>query len=115
MKGSSVDRTVINDKILDLSNYKNMILKDTDFKNLGLKVKLSFKDSSQLQALITKDSEFLKKYHLTDYSLLLSIHEYIEIDFIKYSNNYRIVKSTDGKYLYTFSIIDYLTVIKLLI
>ncbi len=111
MKGSSVDRMVISENMPDLSKYKNKILKDTDFKNLGLKLSLTFSDSCRLQALITKDSEFLKKYYLVDYSLLLSIHEYREND--ESYINYRTVKSTDGKLLYSFSIIDFLTVIYL--
>ena len=101
-----MDRTV-NKENIDYEKFKNRILKDTDFKNLGLKVKLSPNDSSHLQALIKKDSEFLKKYDLTDYSLLLSIHNKQE----RFTTlNYRTIISSDNLHIYSFSIIDFLTV-----
>jgi hypothetical protein len=110
MKGSSVNRSTIKDNDTDIDKYKNRILKDTDFKILNMKLLISKSDSSRLQALITEDSEFLKTHYLTDYSLLISIHKYRDEDFQKFKDNYRVLKSSDSKYLYSLAIIDYLGV-----
>jgi hypothetical protein len=110
MKGSSVNRSTIKGNDTDINKYKNRVLKDTDFKTLNMKLLLTKNDSCQLQALITEDSEFLKTHYLTDYSLLIAIHRYRDEDYERFKNNYRVFKSSDGKYFYCFSIIDYLGV-----
>ncbi len=94
-----------------IEKYSKKILKDNDFKLLDLSFKLSKRDAQLLQQNISSDAEFLKGYNLTDYSLLLSIHKYTKEDSDKSFKNYRIMKSSDGEYLYNFSIIDFLTVI----
>jgi hypothetical protein len=98
------------DKVLE--KHKNKILKDNDFELLGFKFKVSKLEFEFLYKNISSDAEFLKFYHLTDYSILLSIHRFNQEDFDKCdrNQNYRILKSTDNKYLYNFSIIDFLTV-----
>ncbi len=93
-----------------IEKYSKKILKDNDFKLLDFSFKLSKRDAQLLQQNISSDAEFLKGYNLTDYSLLLSIHKYTKEDLDKSFKNYRIMKSSDGEYLYNFSIIDFLTV-----
>jgi hypothetical protein len=110
MKGSSVNRSAIKGTDIDITKYHDKVLKDTDFKTLNLKLHLTKGDSCRLQALITEDSEFLKTHYLTDYSLLIAIHNYKDEDYERFKDNYRVFKSSDNKYLYCFSIIDYLGV-----
>jgi hypothetical protein len=112
MKGSSVNRSTIKGgtDVVDISKYRDKVLKDTDFKTLNLKLLLTKDDSCRLQALITEDSEFLKTHYLTDYSLLISIHKYRDEDYERFKDNYRVIKSSDSRYLYCLSIIDYLGV-----
>jgi hypothetical protein len=121
MKGSSVDRSVLSKTDVEeisqgLINkieerHKKNILKDNDFKALGYSLKLNKKDAFMLQNNIANDSEFLKGYNLTDYSILLTIHTYNEIDYQRLGTNYRLYKSIDNKLLYNLSIIDFFCVI----
>jgi hypothetical protein len=121
MKGSSVDRSVLEKKDIQLiqdgrtaqveDRYKKTILKDNDFKALGYYLKLSKKDAMMMQSNVASDAEFLYGYNLTDYSILLTIHRYNDDDADKVISNYRIFKSTDGKWIYNLSIIDYFCVI----
>jgi hypothetical protein len=120
MKGSTVDRNVIieEDKVIIkkgeidkiIEKYKKEVLKDMDFIDLGLTFKLSKKDSLTLQSFTKYDAEMLKEFNLTDYSLLVSIHKYTKEDFEKSYKNCRVMKSYDSKYLFNFSIIDFLCV-----
>jgi hypothetical protein len=120
LKGSTVDRNALDSKDKDMivlgkkneviEKYSKKILKDNDFKLLDFSLKLSKRDAQLLRENLCSDSEFLKGYNLTDYSLLLSIHKFTKEDADKSFKNYRIMKSFDGKYLYNFSIIDFLTV-----
>ena len=101
-----------NEKVNDvIVKHKDKILKDNDFTDLKLQFKLSKPDSEVFQQNICSDAEFLRGYNLMDYSLLLSIHAYTEEDEEKSKNNHRVLVSTDKKYIYNFSIIDFLTVI----
>jgi hypothetical protein len=93
-----------------IEKYTKKILKDLDFKLLGLNFNLTKKDAQNLVQNITSDAEFLKGYNLTDYSLLLSVHKFAKEDLDKSFKNYRIMRSSDGMYLYNFSVIDFLTV-----
>jgi hypothetical protein len=120
MKGSSKDRSVLTkadieavlegqrDKIIE--KYKKKVLKDNDFKDLGFSLKLSKKDAFNFQNNIANDAEFLKGYNLTDYSVLLTIHKYNPEDAERSIDNYRVLHSSNGEYLYNVSIIDYLCV-----
>lgn len=120
MKGSSVDRSVFEQKDRDMiangkasdvmEKYKKKILKDNDFLDLGLKFRLTRRDADMFQKNIANDAEFLKGYELTDYSILLSIHRVNNNDLEKSYKTYRILKSSDDMYLYNFSIIDFLCV-----
>jgi hypothetical protein len=120
MKGSSVDRSILLPEDRDrikrghheeiIEKYKKSILKDMDFKDFHLKFKLSKKDSNLLSTYVASDAELLKGYQLTDYSLLVTIHRYNKEYFEKCFKNPRIMKSSDNKYIYCFSIIDFLAV-----
>jgi hypothetical protein len=120
MKGSTVDRSVLEQRDKDMirngkkedvmAKYRKKILKDNDFKALGLSFKLTNKIADEFQKNISNDAEFLKGYKLTDYSILLSIHKYTDEDEAKTFKNYRIIKSYDNAYLYNFSIIDFFCV-----
>jgi hypothetical protein len=120
MKGSSVDRSVLEARDMMLiqdgktaqveDKYKKTILKDNDFKALGYSLKLSKKDAILMQSNIASDAEFLYGYNLTDYSILLTLHRFNDQDAEKTISNYRVFKSTDGKWLYNLSIIDYFCV-----
>lgn len=119
LKGSSVDRSSFKEtqksfyrdgfKDLIAEDHKNMILKDNDFSCLKLNFTLSANDARNFALSIENDSEFLSKYNITDYSLLVTLHKFRKDDYIKYYNC-RVMKSFDDKYLYNFSIIDFLTV-----
>ncbi len=93
-----------------IEKYKKKVLKDNDFKLLGFELKLSKKDAHLFQQNVSADAEFLKGGYLTDYSLLLAIHKYNKEDLDKSFKNYRVLRSSDGEYLYNLSIIDFLTV-----
>ncbi len=120
LKGSSVDRSCLNedqrsfykegfkDEIVE--HHKYLVLKDNDFEHLKLNFHLSAKDAKNLSLSIENDAQFLSNYNITDYSLLVSIHKFNKEDYIKFFNC-RIMKSYDDKYLYNYSIIDFLTVI----
>ena len=121
LKGSTAQRVTLNknDKqdVIEgfkeevLEKYKKSILKDLDFDLLDFNFNFTKKDCDLIQNSLCEDSEFLKGGNLIDYSLLCSIHLFNEEDYNKVEENqkYRIVKTTDNKYLYNFSIIDFLT------
>ena len=122
LKGSTVDRRIIKRSDLDLihknekffEKYKKSTLKDNDFSDLKLSLLLKKEDANKIVSRIEQDSKFLQSYNLTDYSLLLSIHVFMKEDYDKAKDNPRIFRSVDGKYLYCFSIIDFLSVISFL-
>jgi len=100
-----------------LKYYKKKILKDLDFDILP-EFSFNFDKETciELQSIIFEDSEFLKGFNLIDYSLLVSIYKYSEEYFNNYSQNnnnnnqnYRIIINNNKKYIFCFSIIDYLT------
>jgi len=122
LKGSTVDRDVIksdNLKILKTGNeadkskiiekFSKEVLKDKDFTNLDLKFKLSKKDADCLRKMIRSDSELLRLSCVTDYSLFVTIHKYSAEDLE--NKSYRVMASSDKKYIFSISIIDYLGVI----
>lgn len=119
LKGSTVDRRIIKRSDLELihknekffEKYKKSTLKDNDFSDLKLSLLLKKEDVNKIITRIEQDTKFLQSYNLTDYSLLLSIHVFIKEDFEKIKDNPRIFRSVEGKYLYCFSIIDFLCVI----
>ncbi len=114
LKGSTVDRQSINkndEKLktdLLFKKYSNIVLKDIDLKILKLKFNLNSYDSKNLIKSINNDSEFLEKYKITDYSLLVFVHKYRQGDVSISLGNSGVNKSQDKKYLFGFSIIDFL-------
>jgi len=121
MKGSTVDREVINkvnlkvlknasepERVKVLEKYSKEVLKDKDFINLELKFNVSAEDAELLNMMVKSDAEYLSKHYVTDYSLFVTIHKYNEEDI--QNKSYRTMISTDKKYMFSFSIIDYLGV-----
>lgn len=120
MKGSSVNRSVLTlderklvnkGKIADvILTNKDQVLKDTDFKELGIRLVVSKKVKETLEQQLKEDIIFLLSYNITDYSILINIHKFSNEEYSKLMNNYRVICSTDMFYIYTFSIIDFITV-----
>ena len=121
LKGSTAQRNTLNkDDRQDILNgykeeviehYKKSVLKDLDFDLLEFSFNFSKKDCDIIQKCLSEDSLFLKGNNLIDYSLLCTIHHFNEEDYNKVDDaqKYRIVKTKDNKFLFNFSIIDFLT------
>ena len=121
LKGSTVQRFTLSkedrqdaingfkEEVID--HYKKSILKDLDFDLLDFSFNFTKKDCDLIQNSLCEDSEFLKGNNLIDYSLLCSIHHFNSDDYDKVDDEqkYRIVKTKDNKFLFNFSIIDFLT------
>ena len=120
VKGSTRDRTTFEEvdkeklkegKVEEVKEkYKKKVLKDNDFTDLNLKLKLSKKDANNLTHNLHLDAEFLKGYNLTDYSFFVTMHKYSELESNSVFKNHRINKSSDDTIIYNFSIIDFLCV-----
>ena len=63
-----------------------MVLKDNDFKIIGINVILEYHNWRNLISAIESDSMFLQNHEVTDYSLLIFMHKYREQDIIKKKN-----------------------------
>ena len=121
LKGSTVERITLNkNDRQDVINgfkedvirqYKDKILKDLDFDLLDFSFNFSKKDCDLIQKSLCEDSEYLKGNNLIDYSLLCSIHYFNQEDYnkVEKEQKYRIMKTKDNKFLFNFSIIDFLT------
>ena len=113
-KGSTVDRQTIDKNDVDLGlekiiiKYKNKVLKDIDLGILGLKFSISSEDCTKLNSIIDKDSIFLENLEITDYSLVVFIHKNRLKEKINNKGCSRIIESKDGKYLFNFTIVDFL-------
>jgi hypothetical protein len=113
-KGSTVDRQVIAKSDICLpkekiwEKYKNIVLKDKDLNITGLKFILDSKDWSNLISIIDKDSLFLENLKITDYSLVVSVHDYNKEILDKNKKNQHIYASKDLKYIFNFFIVDFL-------
>ena len=114
LKGSTVDRqniSKIDEKLnrnLLIEKYKNIVLKDIDLKILKFNFLLKSSHSKNLIKSIKNDSEFLERFEVIDYSLLVFVHKYRQNDICLSLNNCGIMKSEDKNYLFEFSIIDFL-------
>ena len=114
IKGSTVDRQSISKDDMNLNKqdllnkYKNIVLKDIDLGIIDMKFILNFNDWQKITSIIDSDSMFLQNYEVTDYSLLIFVHKYRKEDAIKFKDCSRIIISKDNKYIFNFSIIDYL-------
>jgi len=93
-----------------LNIMKDKVLKDEDFQKLKLSFHLTHKDAKLLKSCIETDAEILNEVFITDYSLLVSIHLNTKENSRISAYNYRVFTSVDNKYVYAFSIIDFLTV-----
>ena len=109
-----------------VEKYKGKVFKDKDLKELGFKFKMSKENNQRFVDCLKEDTNILKKFGLTDYSLLVSVHydkhpnEKLKVktaseNFNQIKNevhkNYppvRICASTNGDVYYCFSIIDFL-------
>ena len=121
LKGSTVARRTLtkedNQDVINgykeeiLEHYKNKILKDLDLDSLDITFDFSKQDCKLIQNSLCDDSEFLKGNNLIDYSLLCSIHHFNQDDYENVDNEqkYRIIKTKNKKFLFNFSIIDFLT------
>ena len=114
LKGSTVDRQSIKKEDIDLkkkilfNKYKNVILKDIDLKITDIKIELNPYDGKNILLSICNDSMFLQKYDVTDYSLLIFINKYNKKNLEKHLGNSRVMPGIDDKYMFNFSIIDFL-------
>ena len=114
LKGSTVDRQSIKKEDLTLSKeelmnkYKNVVLKDVDLSIIDMKIELSTSKAKILLNIIFNDSLFLEKFGITDYSLLIFIYNYTPKYMDKYFWSHRILADIDNKYIFNFSIIDFL-------
>jgi len=113
-KGSTVDRQSISDEDIKLNKqelvnkYKNTVLKDIDLGIIDMKFVIDYNNWQKIMSVIDSDSMFLQNYEVTDYSLLIFVHKYRKEDLINNKNNSRIIPSKDNKYLFNFSIVDFL-------
>ena len=113
-KGSTVNRQIIlkEDKALSREKlwkkYKTEVLKDKDLDLVGLKFILDFNNWKKIISTIDCDSSFLQNLEITDYSLIVFIHKYRKEDLEKNKGCNRIIESKNKKYIFNFSIVDYL-------
>ena len=113
-KGSTVDRQSISNEDIKLNQaelmnkYKKIVLKDLDLGIIGLEISLNFNDYQNLISIIDSDSMFLQNYEVTDYSLVVFVHNYRKEDILNNKNNSRIFPSRNYKYLFNFAIVDFL-------
>ena len=113
-KGSTVDRQTIDKDDVDLekdklmAKYKNKVLKDIDLGIIGLKFVLGFENWQKIMSIIDSDSSFLQNLEVTDYSLIIFVHKYRKEDLVNNKGCSRIFPSKDNKYIYNFSIVDFL-------
>ena len=114
LKGSTVDRQCINENDINLpyndiiNKYKNCVLKDIDLEILKMNFLLQNKNAKNLKLCIEKDTKFLEKFGVTDYSLLVFIHKYRKKDINDNLGNLHVMQSKNSKFIYDFSIIDFL-------
>lgn len=116
LKGSTVDRSVLKNRDLRridqnrddvIASMRDEILKDNDLRMLDFKFNITKKQAEYLVDALNNDFLILKNHSITDYSLLVNIHEYQDG---YHDKIYRNFVSQDNKYVYNFSIIDFLTV-----
>jgi hypothetical protein len=113
-KGSTVDRQTISkcdvglNKDELINKYKNKVLKDIDLGIIGMKFELNSDDLQKISNIIDCDSSFLQNLEITDYSLIVFVHKYNSDDIINNIGSSRIFPSKDKKYLFNFTIVDFL-------
>ena len=114
LNGSKVDRQNIKTEDINLKKpvlfhkYKNIILKDVDLDITGIKFELNPYDGKNILLSICNDSIFLQKYNVIDYSLLIFVNKYSKKHFESYFGNYSVMHDVDKKYIFNFTIVDFL-------
>ncbi len=88
--------------------YKYIILKDIDLSITKMEIELNPYDGKNILLSICNDSIFLQKYNVIDYSLLIFVNKYNKKNFEKHLGNPRIMPDYNKKYIFNFSIVDYL-------
>ena len=113
-KGSTVDRQVILKGDLALEKeklwlkYKDKVLKDKDLNLIGLKFIIDYENWKNIISYIDSDSSFLEDLGVTDYSLIVFVHKFRKEDMNNNKGSNRIIESKNHKYIFNFSIVDYL-------
>ena len=114
LKGSTENRQIIKKENIKLpqseliQKYKNETLKDNDLKIIGIKIEINPFDGESIINSIYNDSMFLQKYDITDYSLLVFVNKYNKKNLEKHVGNINIISEVNKKYIFNFSIIDFL-------
>ena len=114
IKGSTANRQIIKEEHINLpqkdliNRYKGQTLKDTDLKIMGIKFELNPYHGNNILTAINNDSLFLQKYGIYDYSLLIFVNKYNKKNLEKQVGNINITAENNKKYIFNFSIIDYL-------
>ena len=116
LNGLAIDRQRIKPDDINLkqsvliNKYKNIILKENDLKITDIKIELNPYDGGNILLSICNDSMFLQKYNVIDYSLLIFVNKYDKKNFKKHLGNSSIMPDVDKKYIFNFSIVDYLDI-----
>ena len=114
LKGSTAERKIIKNEHINLpqkiliNKYKNQTLKDKDLNIIGIKLELNPFDGKNILSSIRNDSLFLQKYEITDYSLLIFVNKYNKRNLEKQVGNINVTAEVNKKYIFNFSIIDFL-------
>lgn len=91
-----------------VSKHKGKVFKDKDIVQLQFKLKLSKSQATSLIECFKEDTDILKKYSCTDYSVLLSVHSNEEKITINNYSPIRTMFSYNKELIYSISIIDFL-------
>ena len=75
---------------------------------MGIKLELNPFDGKNILSCIYNDSRFLQKYNVTDYSLLVFVNKFNKKNLEKQAGKFNIMPDINKKYIFNFSIIDFL-------
>lgn len=96
-----------------MQKHKDSVLKDLDIVEIGFRIRLDSDVAGKLIENIKSDTECLRMFNLTDYSLLITVHTGPQVP--KRDCGIRVVESHDEnngpirqKLMFTFSLIDFL-------
>ena len=110
LKGSKYDREVAPSEVSD-NELRELTLKDIDFQKLEHnQLRVSAKAAQQLKEQLRRDSEFLRKLNLIDYSLLIVKVQWQEqpADPEFWSELQRLPSESEERLFYHIGVIDYL-------
>eukprot|EP00924_Labyrinthula_sp_SR-Ha-C_P009269 maker-scaffold_2-snap-gene-18.7-mRNA-1 protein AED:0.00 eAED:0.00 QI:13/1/1/1/1/1/2/326/828 len=108
LKGSTTGRK--NSEAIRKEHKKT--LKDLDFLDMDFKISVTNRQREQLVATLTRDSLFLEKLGLIDYSTLIGIHKVTEEtrgEAIEKISGAACIPSSDGQEVYYIGLLDFLT------